>query len=199
MSLLTCFSDELTLARAFRPIEPSSIAKIVAESFVVQIRATLAAESFVDIISVGKLYYEVLNNHELRVGLQPDKTLNEHYVQKRLLLQSYLSEIFPNVAIKGPWVFDEASEYPYSGLRLLQTVGAFFLRQQWEQDRKLQNLSLEKLETALCLSIHDSVCSGSGIELETIGLFKACSFTASDILLATIKASLMPRRRRIAR
>ena len=184
MSLLSCFSTELALAREFRTIEPNSIAKVLAESFVVQIRTTLAttSEHAVVIPTVGQLIVR-----DLTVNFEPDSSLNSDYSEKRFRLHPYIAELFPKSPIAELPIFKQGSAFPYSGLRLLETIGAFFLREEWEQDRSLRKLSIKNLEFAMCLTIHDAISSGSGIEIESVGLFKLSSFTPDAVLLRTIR------------
>ena len=183
MSLLNGFIRELALAREFRTIEPSSIATVLAESFVVQIRTTLAITSEHEVVipTVGRLFVR-----DWTPNFEPDRDLEKHLSDKILLLQSYLSEIRPNPHQEVP--FPQRRDFPYSGLHLLATVGVFFLRPEWEQDKNLRGLSVERLEYALCLTIHDAICCGSGIELPSVGLFQDLSFMPDDVLKRTIKA-----------
>ena len=184
MSLLDCFIKELILAREFRTIEPNSIATVLAESFLVQIRTALAITSEHEVVipTVGRLFVR-----ELTPDFEPDRNLKKHLSDRVFLLQPYLAEIWTKNRDQEVPSFTQGKDFPYSGLHLLETVGAFFLRHEWEQDKTLRQLSVEKLEYALCLTIHDAICCGSGIELQSVGLFKDLSFIPDDVLKQTIE------------
>jgi hypothetical protein len=175
--LLESFARQLEILRAVNRIDAATCGAEAAESFVVETRVRLvsAANPVVELPSVGTLVRD-----GDAVFFQPSETLKQDSNKHKLLLPKRYRAAFPF----------RKREQPEAGLALLKSIGTSFLASKLAEDTRLEKLSLDSLSEIFCLGIHDAICCGSGIELETVGTFAAdLTFEIDEVLSASIKHS----------
>ncbi len=159
------------MVRAVGVVEPESLGRKMAECFIVEVRVRLISsdDAKLEFPSVGILFRE-----KKRVLFEPARDLPSHAKERRLLLEEFLDKQIgvPDVSKQSSWriVFQESPD-PILGLDLLGRFGSDLLRFHIykTEDRLLKKLSLEKVFTGICYVVHDAICCGAGIKLETIG------------------------------
>jgi hypothetical protein len=190
--LLASFGRQLSLVRGFDLLEPENLGRKMAECFIVEVRVRLATSDNprVELSAVGTL----LRARET-VSFQPDEVLKNDAAQGKLQLGEFFDKQGGPSHLWGGFTWRTVfrkSEEPYLGLNLLARLGSQFLRSLMSQDQRLERVSLDMLLEGLCLGVHDAICCGTGIELETIGTFypyPSLSFKPDDILLDTIRST----------
>lgn len=177
---LETFRRQLGLVRALGIIEPEKLGRKMAECFIVETRFTLVKS---DEVNLELPYVGVLYRKKEKVLFKPDEELRRELRDKkaRFLLAAFLTEQieYTGDPEKYAWgIVFRQSETPYSGMDLLGRLGSDLIRFQVHRatdpflEKFLQKFSLPVLSRAICCAIHDAICSGSGIKLETIGVFK---------------------------
>ncbi len=187
--LLESFDRQLNLVRGFGIVDPESLGRKMAECLVVEVRVILTAdEPKVCLPHVG-----LLSRDDETVSFKPLDELENDARQRKLRLSDFmLNQIGAADAWgKFTWdtVFQKYSE-PYAGMDLLARLGSQLLRFRMSKDPMLKEVPLHMLLEGMCLVVHDAICCGAGVVLETIGWFlpfPEISFRADDILLDTIR------------
>ncbi len=175
--LLESFAKQLDILRALNCIDASTCGAEAAESFVVEVRVSLAsvASSVVELPAVGSLVRDGDS-----VAFRPTETLKQNVGSHELLLPGIYRSAFPF----------RKREQPEPGLLLLRSIGTSFFYSKLAEDPKLQRVPLNSVLEIFCFGIHDTICSGSGVELESIGTFTPdLKFEIDDVLSASIKHS----------
>lgn len=191
--LLESFGEQLTIIRGFGIIDPERLGRDMALSFVVETKTglLLSDQSHVEIPHVG-----TLRRNEEKVSFEAAGLLKEDAAatKRNLLLEGFLNEQQTGTADFWRRVFEKPSDLPpdfeesLPGQDLLARLGSQLIGSHMSADPKLSDISLDTLVEGMSLLVHDAICCGAGIELETLGTFHPdFSFTPDDILLTTIK------------
>jgi hypothetical protein len=196
-SLLETFAEELPAFRHL-PLDRQSLGREAAESFVVGLRTAMAREPGpVRLNSLGELAWE-----NEKVTFSPDRDFDMRKVRlpdffasigvDKATADAFLERLFPKRSDSiGGGTGDRISvdEEPYPGLFLLsQCASLFFVFSNLDGLESKEKLS--KLETCICAAIHDAICRGNGIAIETIGTFgPGLKFEPDPVLYDSVSAS----------
>ena len=174
--LLDSFKRQLDVRR-FLPQRGSAgrFGSEAAESFVVDIRVSLTASkrAEVDLPNVGALNRK---GDDLRFSPAAGLTLDASHNKLRL------SELW---GLNWPF---QKRPVPEPGFDLLSSVALQFFTRALKEDLKLERDYRKELVSIFCLSIHDAICAGAGVELETVGTFRPdCGFEIDQVLNESLK------------
>ncbi|MBI2035968.1 MAG: hypothetical protein HYT12_04815 [Candidatus Liptonbacteria bacterium] len=204
------FSKFLPLAAPF----PSSkeLAHEVWQSFVVECRARIADPKIqeVKLPHIGRIFYD---NYKKGVIFTPEQELLDDTLQKKLKLKEFVMNCdFLKHTKESTRLWNElekslVEKRGFMGDDLLAIVARLILEALLRTDRKLKRSfaiskegkfyyteNLVKLFEALCLTIHDSVCSGNAMEIRTLGIFADASIFLPDTVLTESAGARLARR-----
>jgi hypothetical protein len=191
-NLLASFGRQLAVARLFFP-NVDSLGRTMAHSFVVSLRNELGARKGAVLPFVGCLTWNEVADS---VSFESDESLVQDALERGLRLSDWIGEHDSLLSVDtatnaGFWfertvqeAFSEGSR-PYPGQEFLARLGSLFIRARIDRDPNLaETLTwldnedqlrtgfLGPLTHGLCLGIHDAICCGAGIDIETVGEFK---------------------------
>lgn len=187
--LLGNFQSELDLQRELGRIDPDRSGREMAQSLVIEVRVVLASHdpSSVNLPNVGELIRSGKN-----VRFDPSEVLKADLLKQELKLERFLKEKLGIPLLRDVEEFKDLRRFqnlpdPYLGLPMLEECGAELLRHFARTDPRLEKVPWGAVLEALCFVIHDAICCGAGIELETVGTFQGLTFDPDDILKSTIE------------
>lgn len=196
---LKTFEEELELAREMGMLDPETLGRDMAQSFIVETRVALEDDRYVKLPGVGKLSWnEKGETIEFEAEDSREYSLKEDARYRKLRLRDFLDKKFPLICSRINLQWDkefQALEAPYSGLDLLGRLGSKLLSHVIREDRTLEKAPYGKvLEGMCCYVVHDAICIGTGIDLETIGTFyldeleREPKFEPDNVLVEFMKA-----------
>ena len=176
----------------FANIDPDMSGREMAQALVVEIRVVLASQdpSQVELPEVGNL---VRSGADIRFN--PSELLKKDLKKQELKLKKFLQEKigFSSLNELNDLQWLQKLPEPYVGLPILEQCGAMLLKHFARSDPRLEKVPWELVLQALCLVVHDSICCGTGIELETIGTFRDETYEADDLLKESIRHTVKSR------
>jgi hypothetical protein len=186
VKLFATFMEQLAIYRGFRIFNSEALGRDAAESMVVDITTTLCASptSKVELPHVGTLLRE-----KKEISFKPGGEWGENRtsaLEKFFLDRVKQSNLWDNLT----WAKVFQKKELFSGLDLIGRAASYYLQFQNlespEKDRDLQDSLVE----VACWAVHDAICCGAGIELETVGIFyQDLTFKPDELLIASIHSA----------
>ncbi len=214
-SFARCLEQHVAFSKFLPLVAPFPSSKELAheawESFVVECSVRIADPSIHEVVLpyVGRVFWDCEQKKVVFIPLQEllDDTLQKKLKLKEFVMNwNFLKHTKESTRLWNDLEKSLVGKCDPMGDELLVTVARLILEGCLRTDRKLKRSfvifkegksyyteNLVKLFEALCLAVHDSVCSGSAMEIRTLGTFLNASTFLPDTVLAESVVARQPR------